>query len=334
MTKKRAFQALKTFLPLALGVFFIYYSYRGFTPEERHKLYENISQVNPKWIFLALAGGLLSHLSRAYRWKLMINPMGYKLRFSTAFMSVMAGYLANLGIPRSGEVLRGATAATYEDIPFEKVFGTIIAERAVDIIIVLCIVVLTIFIHTTELLALFDKFQINPWVSLLGLLILIFLGVGALKLVQKSKLSLFVKIRGFVSGILEGVKSIFNMDKPLLFIFHTLFIWATYIMTFYILKFAFPGLQEISFSSMLVAFVVGSFSISITNGGIGLYPIAVGGALTLFGVAQEAGEAFGWVDWGLQTLINIVFGGLSLLLLPVLIRKQNNEPKQETKNAL
>lgn len=322
MNKKKLLKLIKTFLPLALGVFFIVYSYSSFTSEQRHTLYNNIAQVNTQWIIVALLGGVLSHMSRAYRWKLMLEPMGYKLRFSTAFMAVMGGYLANLGIPRSGEVLRGATAATYEDIPFEKAFGTIIAERAVDVVIVLGIVTIAIILHATELVALFDKFDINPWISLIGLLLLIGIGVLSLWLVQTSKLALFVKIRSFASGILDGVKSIFHLDKPWAFIFHTLFIWGGYIMTFYILKFAFPEMSSLHFGSMLTAFVIGSFSISVTNGGIGIYPIAVGGALTIFGISPEIGEAFGWVDWGLQTLLSITIGGLSLLLLPILNRKK------------
>lgn len=318
MTKKKFLKSLKTILPLALGVFFVFYSYYGFEPDQRKKLIQNISQVSPLWIALALFGGLLSHISRALRWKLLIEPMGYKLRFSTSFMALMAGYLANLGIPRSGEVLRGATAATYENIPFEKAFGTIIAERAIDVVMVLIIVTTAVILHTNELYMFFDQYHINPWVSLVGMIVLILLGVLGLILIRRSNLAFFVKIKKFATGILQGVKSIFHMKNNLAFIAHTIFIWGMYILMFYILKFAFVDLQDLGFSTMLAAFVVGSFSISITNGGIGIYPIAVGATLALFGVTKEAGEAFGWVDWGLQTILNVVVGGISLLLLPLL----------------
>lgn len=323
MIPKKRIKQLKTFLPLTLGVFFILYSYFGFTSEERKQLYENIAQVDPIWIIISLVGGFFSHLSRAYRWKLLIKPLGYQLRFSTGIMAVMAGYLANLGIPRSGEVLRGATAASYEEIPFEKVFGTIIAERAVDVVVVLLIVISAIALHTNELFALFDQFQINPWFSLIGILVLIFIGILFLRYIRRSQLSFFLKIRKFAGGILQGVKSIFQMKNNILFIGHTVFIWGMYILTFYILKFAFPETASLSFGAMLVAFVVGSFSVSITNGGMGIYPIAVGGALALFGVSTETGEAFGWFDWGTQTLLNIVAGGLSLILLPIINKNKH-----------
>src|SRR5699024_256438 len=154
-------------------------------------LLKNIREVNPIWIIISIIGGLLSHMSRAYRWKLLLQPMGYKLRFSISFMAIMGGYLANLGIPRSGEVLRGATASTYEKIPFEKVFGTIIAERAVDVIMVFLLMITVVFLHTNELFAILDKYNINPWISLLGLLLLIFIGLLVLRGIQRSQLKLF-----------------------------------------------------------------------------------------------------------------------------------------------
>lgn len=318
MTKKKLLKYLKIFLPLALGVFFIFYSYYGFSIEERKELFQNISQVNPIWIIIALIGGISAHLSRAYRWKLLIEPMGYKIRFSTAFMAIMAGYLANLGIPRSGEVLRGATAATYDNVPFEKAFGTIIAERAIDVIIAFLLVFLAILLHSKEFFLFIEEYNINPWFSLIGMLVLLLLGFLGFYLIQKSSWVLFVKIREFIAGVLQGVKSILHLKNPIVFISHTVFIWGMYVLMFYILKFAFPEMHELSFSTMLTAFIVGSFSISITNGGIGIYPVAVGATFALFEISKETGEAFGWVDWGLQTILSVVIGGFSLLLLPIL----------------
>src|SRR5699024_4073749 len=139
--------------------------------------------VDPIWIFLSVVGGLLSHLSRAYRWKLLIEPLGYKLPLYTSFMAVMSAYLADLGIPPSGEVLRGASVATYEEIPFQKAFGTIIAERAVDLVMLLLIVLAAVAMHTDQLVYFFDRYHINPWISMFGLLILFLLGILFLRLI-------------------------------------------------------------------------------------------------------------------------------------------------------
>lgn len=126
---KHLSKILKTLLPLLLGVFLIWYMVSSATPEEREKLWVNIVEADKFWIAASLILGLLSHASRAYRWKFLLEPLGYKPKFYNSFMAVMVAYLANLGIPRSGEVLRGATISTYEKVPFEKAFGTIVSER-------------------------------------------------------------------------------------------------------------------------------------------------------------------------------------------------------------
>lgn len=299
------------------------YSIGSASPQERHQLYTNIVQANPFWIVLSIICALLSHLSRAYRWKFLIHPMGYSLKFSNSFMAVMAAYLANLGIPRSGEVLRAATVAGYEEIPFEKTFGTIIAERVADLVMLLLIVSLAIISHADVLLPFFEKNHINPFWTILILIALVVLGILFLKIIRRSSNPFLVKLKEFGLGILEGMRSILKMKKNGAFILHTFFIWGMYVLMFYIMKFAIPATANLSLGAILVAFVVGSFAISITNGGIGIYPIAVGAILMLFGISKEAGEAFGWVVWGTQTLLNLVVGGLSLLLLPVLNSNKN-----------
>lgn len=301
-----------------LGVFFVIYSFQSATPEERQILWRNIKQANPLWIGLSLIFGVFSHLSRAYRWKYLLQPLGYKVKLSNSFMAVMAGYLANLGIPRSGEVLRGATVASYENIPFQKVFGTIISERVADLIMLLLVIMLALFFQYDLLFFFFNEYNINPILSLTALIILIFIGIYTLKLIKGSKSNKLAKLRNFLNGILEGVTSIFRIKNTAAFLVHTIFIWVMYIAMFWIIKFAVPGTENLSFSYILIAFIVGSFAISLTNGGIGVFPIAIGAILIFFEVPQQDGEAFGWLVWGSQTLLNVVLGSLSLLFLPLL----------------
>lgn len=304
-------------LPLMLGVFLIWYSLKNATPLEREQLLENIISANPAWILLSLLFGLLAHLSRAYRWKFLLQPMGYKPRFLNSFMAVMAGYLANFGIPRSGEVLRGATISTYEDVPFEKAFGTIISERIADFIMLLIIIGLALILQSEFLLTYFRDNDINPLLTLAILLSAFGIIVVILKLIQRAKSGVLLKIKKFAIGLLEGMRSILKMEKKAAFIFHTVFIWIMYILMFYILVFAIPETASLPFGVVMVAFVVGSFAISATNGGIGVYPVAIGASLMLFGVTKQGGEAFGWITWGTQTLLVIVTGGLSFLFLPL-----------------
>ena len=315
--KKSTKKALKVILPLLLGVFLIWYSLESATQLEREQLMENIAEANPWWIFLSLIFGLLAHLSRAYRWKFLLAPMGYKPRFLNSFMAVMVGYLANFGIPRSGEVLRAVTISGYEDIPFEKAFGTIISERIADFLVLLIIIGVTLLLQTEYLLTYFTENNINPLLTVAILFGLLAVGVVILKQIKRSKHGFFVKIRKFAKGLLEGMRSILKMKNKGAFIFHTLFIWTMYILMFYILIFTVPETAGMPFGLVMVAFVVGSFAISATNGGIGVYPIAIGASLLLFDISKQSGEAFGWITWGTQTLLVILVGGLSFLFLPI-----------------
>jgi len=320
--KKRLPKILKTVLPLLLGLFLIWYSISTATPEERMELWQNIKLADPFWIVLSVVFGALSHLSRAYRWKYLLEPLGYKPRLSNSFMAVMGGYLANFGIPRSGEVLRGATISTYEEIPFDKAFGTIVSERIADLIMLLLIVSIGLLLQAQNLLDYFDANNINPFFTLILLFFLIILGILGLLIIRRMDHPFIHKIRNFARGLLEGMKSILKMRNKASFILHTVFIWVMYLLMFYVIKFTIPETYGLSLAAILAAFIVGSFAITTTNGGIGVYPIAMGAVLLLFGINQQAGEAFGWIVWGSQTVLVLVLGGLSLILLPILNQKK------------
>lgn len=322
MKRKKLIRFAKTILPLLLGVFLIWYSLSTATPKEREVLWNNILLADVKWIILSLFFGFLSHASRAYRWKYLLEPLGYQPKFANSFMAVMGGYLANLGVPRSGEVLRGATISTYENIPFDKAFGTIVSERIADLLMLLLIVIAGLLIQTENLLNYFESQDINPFISIGTVLIAVLIGVFFLKLIRKSQHNIMVKIRDFARGLLEGMRSIIRMKRKKEFIFHTVFIWSMYLLMFYVIKFTIPETTPLSIAGIMAAFIVGSFAISTTNGGIGVYPIAMGAVLLLFGINQQAGEAFGWIVWGSQTVLVILLGGFSLLFLPIFNQKK------------
>lgn len=305
-----------------LGVFLIWYSLSSATPAEREELWNNILLADLKWVYLSVFFGILSHLSRAYRWKYLLEPLGYQPHFANSFMAVMGGYLANLGVPRSGEVLRAATVSTYEKIPFDKAFGTIVSERIADVAMVLLITIFGFLIQTERLILYFQENEINPFVSLGILLGILFIGIIILNIIRRSNHPFMVKIRDFAVGLLEGMRSILKMKHKRGFILHTLFIWVMYLLMFYVIKYALPETESLTIAGFMAAFIVGSFAISTTNGGIGVYPIAMGAVLLLFGINQQAGEAFGWIMWGSQTLMVVILGGLSLLILPLYNQKK------------
>lgn len=187
-------QWIKTLGPMALGVFFIWFSFSKFSEDELNQLWFNIKNVDLIWVILSIIMGVLSHLSRAYRWKFLLEPIDITPKFHNAFFSLMLGYLGNLGIPRSGEVLRGATLASYENTKFETVFGTIITERLIDFIILLSIVGFTSISQSNKIFDFFKNQNINPFFSgiiILAAILLLFIGF---RIIKHSKNSFIQKI--------------------------------------------------------------------------------------------------------------------------------------------
>ena len=305
-------KVLKIILPLALGGFLVWYSLSNVSI---HTLIKYFKEANYSWIALGLFFGLLSHLSRAYRWKFLLEPIGYKPNFGNSVMAVLVAYLVNYAVPRAGEVSRAAVMTNYENIPFEKGFGTIVAERITDLIMMLIIIAITLFVQFDFIYDLLIK-NFNPIKIgvILGILIVVFSIFSSR--VKKAKSGIGLKIKNFIAGLIEGATSVFKMKHKWAFIFHTVFIWVMYIFMFWATIPAIEGLH-VPFGGILIGFIAGGFSIAATNGGIGLYPIAVAGALALFGVAEEPATAFGWIMWTAQTAMIIIFGGLAFLLLPI-----------------
>jgi len=303
---------------LALGVFLIWISLSRLTPEDIESVKTSFKTANYWWVLLSLVLGVLSHFSRAYRWKFMLEPLGYKPKFLNSAMAVIIAYLVNLGIPRAGELSRAAALAEYEDVPFEKGFGTIVAERVADLVMYALFILLA-FLAQYDLIKteLSKKLPENPVYTVVALIILAAIGYLFLKWLKNSEKESVVKLKTFISGLIVGVKSIFTMKKKWAFIFHTLFIWLMYIMMLYVAKFAIPETADLSINAVLISFVIGTFSYAATNGGIGAYPIAIQSALLLYSINEVAGLSFGWIMWTSQTLMVLVFGGLSFLLLPL-----------------
>ncbi|MFQ3180542.1 MAG: hypothetical protein ACI9Z4_000123 [Polaribacter sp.] len=309
-------KVLKIVLPLILGGFLVWYSLSKISMAV---LIGYFKEANYSWIFLGLFFGILSHLSRAYRWKFMLEPLGFKPKFANNVLAVLVGYLVNLALPRAGEVSRALVLTNYENVPFEKGFGTIVAERIADLIMLLSIVMITLFVEFDFIYNLLTK-NFNPTKIIIGLAVLIIGFYVFSSFVKKAKSGFLLKIKTFVTGLVEGVTSIFKMKNKWAFIFHTIFIWVMYVAMFWATIPAIDGLN-VPLGGILIGFIAGGFSIAATNGGIGLYPIAVAGALALFDIPTEPATAFGWIMWTAQTAMIIVFGGLAFLVLPIYNKK-------------
>ncbi|MGB5228951.1 MAG: lysylphosphatidylglycerol synthase transmembrane domain-containing protein [Eudoraea sp.] len=321
MTKELK-KILKIILPIALGVFLVWYSYRITSEEDRIQIIRYIKEADLFWVGLSVFIGILSHISRAIRWNYLLEPMGYTPKVSNNIFIILMAYFANLGIPRSGEVLRATALATYEEVPFQKGFGTIVTERVVDLLMLLLIILMALFSQTDIILAFLNEKGVGFTATL------VFLSVGFIGLLfvmaflRRSNSRFAIKLRDFIKGLLDGVLSIFKMKKKWAFVLHTIFIWGAYVLMFWVIKFTVPETIDLSFGQLLVAFVGGAFAMSTTNGGIGLYPIAVSKSLAIFGISAVSGNAFGWIMWIAQTFMVVLFGAISFLLLPLLNRNK------------
>ncbi len=315
---------LKIVLPLLLGVFLVWYSLKE-VPIDKIIGYWNAS--NKSWIVLGVFLGLLSHLSRAYRWRFQLEPMGYNIKLENSIMAVFATYLINYTIPRAGEVARASILTNYEGVPFEKGFGTIVAERIADLVVMLGIIAITLFLQFDYILGLLKEKVPSTNLVIYGVVGILVFGIIVFYF-KKSQSKLALKVRVFLEGLKEGVFSIFKMKKKWPFIFHTLFIWVMYLLMFYVTTLSIDELNNIPVGAVLIGFIAASFSIAATNGGIGGYPVAVFLGFSIFGVAKDPSYAFGYIMWASQTLMIIIFGGISLIYLPIFNRnrasKENN----------
>ena len=304
---------IKIFLPIFIGVFCIYISFRNIKFSDFTQYF---FEINYLWVIVGIILGALSHISRSYRWKYLINPLGYKLGFINSVLAVFSAYLINYTIPRAGDLARATMISKYENIPLEKTLGTIVAERAVDVICILIIICIGLTIEFQRISEKFILLISDKEISI------IFIYLGSISsilfirylMIKKSKY--YKSIINFFSGIVEGLTVIFKMKNRNLFILHSIFIWLMYILMFWATSKAFIQLHEVTFFQLMISFTLAALSIMFSNGGIGIYPLAVEESLGWYGIQSSTGLAFGWVSWLSQTMMVVIFGGLSLFILP------------------
>jgi uncharacterized protein (TIRG00374 family) len=202
-------KTLKILLPLLLGVFLVWFALSKVSIDE---LIFYLKKADYKWIVLGVFFGFLSHLSRAYRWRFMLDPLGYKIKLENSIMAVFAAYLINFTIPRAGEIARASVLTNYENVPFEKGFGTIVSERIADVVVMMGIIALTLFLQFEFIYDFFIQ-RFNPLKIGVSVLLLITVVFIAFKIVKRSQSRFAKKIKGFFNGLLEGILSIFKMKK-------------------------------------------------------------------------------------------------------------------------
>jgi len=331
--KKRLLSFAKYAVFLGLGLFLVWWSFRQIPDDKWGEFKQSLSTANywlliPVFIILAL-----SHLVRALRWKILMQPMGYQPRVANTFFAVMIGYLANLAIPRLGEVLKCTFLARYEKVPAEKLVGTIVAERAVDVVSLAIVFVLTM-VTQADILAeygneligqLFKKGENISMTALLifaGILIVVIIAVRVW-FKQFSHLKIVVLIKKIIAGVWEGLISIKRLKQKGLFILYSALIWILYAAGTWVGLMATEGTAHLGMGAALGALAFGSIGMIVTPGGIGAFAFFIAKVLEENNVPFEIGFANGTLQWFAQFLIVILLGCISLVLFPVYNKSKN-----------
>jgi len=320
---------------IGLAVFFVWLSLRKIDADSWQKLLAALKQAK-FWIFFpVLILLLLSHWLRAVRWKMLIQPLGYNPSVLNVFFGVMVGYLVNLGAPRLGEIVKCTVLARYEKVPADKLVGTIVAERAFDLLCLIIVIGVTIAIEfetigkfaMDSLGNLFKsrsgQFSVTRIIIILGGLLVLIFGIRFI-LRRFLHLNFVSKFKVIMVGILHGLTSIKLVKNKWLFLFHTVSIWVLYLVSTWL---GFKVLQQTNHLGLAEAcsvLVMGSIGMIVSPGGIGAYPWFIEQTVDLYGVSADPyGTALGWLLWLGQFIIFVLFGALSFILLPAINRKKH-----------
>lgn len=328
--RKALIGGLRVAIPIALGVWLVWYFYQQLDAQQRTELFAALRHAEWVWLLASALLGWASHMSRAWRWRYLLAPLGYKARFWNTYHAVMAGYFMNTLLPRAGEASRAVILDRTERVPFEQGFGTILGERVVDMLMLLGIAALTLALQLDKLelfqarIAAFRAGQQSPadepshWPLILGAIALV--GALAAAFLLLSRPALRQRSQRVVRGLFAGVLAVLRTPHKGSFALHTLLIWGLYVAMFGIGFMAFPGTREVPLAGIMAGFIAGSIGIVLVQGGIGVYPAFVALIVSVYMPAEGGGLlrpealAMGWALWTLQTVMVIVLGGLSLLL--------------------
>ncbi|MEO6868784.1 MAG: lysylphosphatidylglycerol synthase transmembrane domain-containing protein [Ginsengibacter sp.] len=328
--KKKIISIVRNLIFLGIGIFLVWWQLGKMSDAQEEQFKESL--LNARYIFIipVVIMALLSHYSRALRWRILMEPMGYKPKVSNTFYATLCGYFANNFVPRAGEVLRCTLLSKYENIPVTKLLGTVILERVFDFITYLFIILITFLIQVRtvsnfvkEKFTFFSGNKHTPWLKYLIILLVLFGVWVGIKFVFKSynQKPFIQKLIRYWSGLKEGFTSIMHLKKRKLFLAHTFFIWSMYLLQIYI---GFQSLSQTAHLGIGAAFSVltlSTLAMIVSPGGIGAFPVAVQQVLLIYSIDNIS---FGWLMWAVSTGIILIAGLISFGLI-IYQNKKNNE---------
>lgn len=324
LNKKQAssFSKIIQFIVFVLiAVLLAVFAFRGIS--FRH-IINQVIEAKLFWVALSFFISAIAHVIRAFRWNLLLEPLGYSPPLRKTFYAVMTGYLANLAFPRLGEVTRCGSLTKAESIPFNKLLGTVITERLIDVLsLFICLLIVMViefnrlgnFLKENIIKPIVSKFHAvgSSTLTAIAFIVLLACLFFFVRYLRKRKGS---SISNLIKGITEGISSVRTLKRPWLFIFHSALIWFLYFLSVYVALFAFPSTENLGLGAALFLLVAGGVAMSApVQGGIGAYHLLVSQGLLLYGLTQEEGLAFATLLHGLQMILSVLLGSISFLLL-------------------
>ncbi len=332
MNRKTAITILQLLIFAALGGGIVWYMLSHMSDADKQTMLDSIAETNLVWALPFFGSFLLGHWARARRWMLMLKPIGIHPTAANTLFAVLTGYLVNLIPPRAGEIAKCTVLARYENMPADKMIGTIVAERAFDVICLLALIA-TGLLWQREALGEYLTEQLRGHTPSTGSLLLTFGAIAGIVTVltilyRRNKAS---RLGRFIAGLRDGVTSIFLVRKRGMFLLYTLLIWGTYVAQLLMGFEAMAATNGLGAGAALMTLIFGSVAIIAAPGGIALYPLLVGSLLHYgYHVPQGEATAFGWVSWAGLTLATLICGVAALILLPVYNRKPHDARSAET----
>lgn len=309
---------LRLILFLSLGAFLVYFSIKDFSEKEIEQVFTSFKTANPFFLLGVFIISLLSHIIRAYRWKLMLINESEKVSLMDMFWALMAGYLANLAFPRLGEITRCGLLNKYNKVDFSYSIGTVVFERIFDVLclgicLLLCIWiefdVVFSFFNTNLFIPILNKLEkINiTWLILLAVVMLV-ISIALFRFLKNSNNKFLGSIKSILLKFSEGFVFLKNNPKPFLFLLLSFGIWFFYYFGIIVGYYSNGEMNQLGWGSGLSLLIAGAVAMIIVQGGIGAYPLALMQVLLLYSINKSTGLAFGWIIWTLQTLVVLVFG--------------------------
>lgn len=320
--KRSYYSVLKYLILLVAGIGLLFIAFKG---QDFTKLILDLQKANYNWIFASILVGAMAHILRAYRWRMMINTLGYgRPALLNTILAVFTGYLANLAFPRMGEVSRCGVLHKTDNIPLVKLIGTVVAERIIDVLMLFLITLagiliqfnlLSEFIYKNVLIKLNSQ-SAGSGVLMLTILLISLIIAAIVLIIRKMRPGIFLKIFDLISDIQSGILSVRTINYKGLFIFYSLSIWGLYGLSAYLSFFALKSTAELGFTEAISTLIFSSFAmIAPVQGGIGAYHWMVSEGLTIYGIAKSDGLTYALITHSAQTLIVLLGGSISLIML-------------------